>query len=591
MPAYLQFTPPVTLAMGFRVVATTNDANMFGLYATSSLSFASFSFNGGILSFRSVNGASSAIGNTAFTPTAGVDYIAVGSATATGWTVYVYTGGALVFSQSGSWTTAAPTVSSPSMGFGYVIGSTSPCNCAFFFGGVYNRALSSTEASTWGRNPWGIFTPPSRSSMLTSDVSFTVLPTTIPADHSGNITLTLVGEGMSWDGSTTFADSGVSGTSIASQNVVSGTSATVDVATGSGTGALVISDGTRNATNTVTVATPTLAISPSIASYGVPTSIAVTGTNTLWTTETASTLFSTPGLHGDSISSIVVHSDTSATFTLNPGTATGSLVITDNSCATTSTYTIVGPTSLRVVGNWNVKTGTNSLLQSQSVASYSFFVKVNAILSPYTFYGEMIGNSGRLLGVGGSAGQLVFGYMDSTSGYTVQYTQNFTPGQIYHVALVWNSGVQTIYVNGIATATFSDANNTTSTSGKLFVGWGSSTSPIDYCVSNLAIWNGYALTQPDILSLRNGTITPLQVNSGSNPATSWWTLYGPIGDLPSLTPNTVDSIGFKDLGSGGNPFTTFSTTPTSALAYYDQGARLHASDHADALCRQERAGP
>ncbi len=76
---------------------------------------------------------------------------------------------------------------------------------------------------------------------------------------SGTNTVALTGVGTSWSGGTTFTlGSAPSGWSIASQNVISGTSATVTLNKGSGTGAFTVSDGATTAalvaTNTATVA-------------------------------------------------------------------------------------------------------------------------------------------------------------------------------------------------------------------------------------------------------------------------------------------------------------------------------------------------
>ena len=206
---------------------------------------------------------------------------------------------------------------------------------------------------------------------------FTISPSTIPANHAGHITLTLAGTGTSWNsGTTTFTISGVTGATKVSQSISSTTAATLTITTGSGTGTLTISDGTHAEPATVVV--PTLTLSPATGNYEVPVSITATGSaGSIWTQETASTLFSTPGSYGDSISSISVSSDTSATFTLNPGTASTSLVVTEGPTGVTSNYTIIAPGSLRFIGPLTLSTASNSLLYNQAKASYSYFVRYN----------------------------------------------------------------------------------------------------------------------------------------------------------------------------------------------------------------------
>jgi lysophospholipase L1-like esterase len=169
--------------------------------------------------------------------------------------------------------------------------------------------------------------------------SISATPTSIPSSHSGNISLTLTGTGTSWaGGGGQFTVSGVTGAAKVSENVTSTTAATLVVHTGSGTGTLTVSDGTFS--TTVTVGAPSFTISPTSGAINSSQSITATGTNTVWTQETASTLFTKLGGTGASISSISVSSDTTATFTLANGSATGTITITDTPTSDTASFTV-----------------------------------------------------------------------------------------------------------------------------------------------------------------------------------------------------------------------------------------------------------
>ena len=223
--------------------------------------------------------------------------------------------------------------------------------------------------------------------------AITASPSTVPRGHSGNISLTLTGTGTSWTSSTTFSISGVTGASVVSKTNISSTSETLVIATGSGTGTLTItgSDGSAGA---ITVATPVLAVSPTTAPVSTSPTITATGTNTIWSSETASTLFSVSGCSGASISSISVSSNTAATFTLTMPATGCTATITDTSVGTTATVTssaIIasvtpstvpanhsGTITLAVVGSGTSWTGspfslsscpTGTSLSSQSVTS------------------------------------------------------------------------------------------------------------------------------------------------------------------------------------------------------------------------------
>jgi len=168
-----------------------------------------------------------------------------------------------------------------------------------------------------------------------------VSPGAIPKGHSGNITLSLTGANTAWlQGSTLFSPSGVANITKISQNVTSPTAATVVVTTGAGTGTLTLTESvTGTATFTLTVGTASISLSPSSGATGTVPVVTVTGTNTVWTQEVSSTLFSESGGTGASIGTITVASDTSAHFPLTVGTASGALTITDAPTSDTATFT------------------------------------------------------------------------------------------------------------------------------------------------------------------------------------------------------------------------------------------------------------
>jgi hypothetical protein len=170
--------------------------------------------------------------------------------------------------------------------------------------------------------------------------SITCLPARIPSNHGGNISLALGSTGMTpgTPGTPTFSISGVAGVTKISQTVTTPTSATLVVTTGATTGTLAITDGVS--TGNAVVAAATITTNPIGFGQGVPATVTVTGTNTVWTQETASTLFSASGGTSPGVSSIVVVNDHTATLTLNPGSTATTGTLTDNSTGATVTYTV-----------------------------------------------------------------------------------------------------------------------------------------------------------------------------------------------------------------------------------------------------------
>jgi hypothetical protein len=194
---------------------------------------------------------------------------------------------------------------------------------------------------------------------FSNGASFTCSPTTVPANHSGNITETCTGTSTSWTGSTSFSLSGVSGVTLVSSTNNSSTSQTLVITTGSSTGTETISDTTDSISTTITVATATLSVSPTSGNTSTTPSVTLTGANTLWSSETASTLFSVSGGSGASLGTPSVSSNTSATVTLTVGSAAGALTLTDNSTTATTTFTATSPST-------NVPSGNGILLMSEN---------------------------------------------------------------------------------------------------------------------------------------------------------------------------------------------------------------------------------
>jgi hypothetical protein len=174
---------------------------------------------------------------------------------------------------------------------------------------------------------------------LGASQSFSCTPGTIPATHSGHISLTCTGVGTAWTGSTAFSASGAC-TYVSTSNS-SSTSQTVVVTTGSA-GTCTITDTTDSLSTTVGVDAASLSISPTSGNKSTTPTITLTGVNTLWSSETASGLFSVSGgsCSGESIGTPTVSSNTSATATLTTGSAACTITVEDTSTTATASFTV-----------------------------------------------------------------------------------------------------------------------------------------------------------------------------------------------------------------------------------------------------------
>ncbi len=290
--------------------------------------------------------------------------------------------------------------------------------------------------------------------------TFAATPSPIPAGHVGHLTLTLSGSGTAWSGGTTFTLSGVSGVALVGQSVTSATSATLTITTGTGTGTLTISDGSESAT--VAVGTPALAVSPTWVAATTPYTISFAGSNTAWSQETASTLFSVSGVSGTSLSSTTVTSNTAATATLSlPSSSGGTLTVTDNSTGRTATMTVaaVGVGSLHVTGPVSVgpSSPTSELFGAKTAASIAFRFKANSAA------GLNLSSGISLITWGNGASQLA-AYFPATGlfsfaaygqvGTSLQEFSGSVPIQLgvgYHFALTWSVGAPTSIGTGTLT--------------------------------------------------------------------------------------------------------------------------------------------
>jgi len=79
-------------------------------------------------------------------------------------------------------------------------------------------------------------------------------PQTVPANHAGSFSITLLGSGCSWLSGATFTLSGVAGVTKFGQIISGDNAADIQLATGSGTGTLTITASDGSGTATVKVA-------------------------------------------------------------------------------------------------------------------------------------------------------------------------------------------------------------------------------------------------------------------------------------------------------------------------------------------------
>ncbi len=200
--------------------------------------------------------------------------------------------------------------------------------------------------------------------------SFTVSPATIPANHSGNITLTIIGSGMSMvNGVTAFT--GDTGLTVHSTTVGGANSATVVCSTSSGTGTANLTEhGTGSATGTVDIATAIVSVSPGSGRTDQnPRALTVTVTNGVCTQENPATILSITGGVDVTHDTPIVVDDETITVNLLTGGGSGTLAITHTPTGEADTYNVGPATLYTVTPSGTITRKVNSLINLEFQAN------------------------------------------------------------------------------------------------------------------------------------------------------------------------------------------------------------------------------
>ena len=121
--------------------------------------------------------------------------------------------------------------------------------------------------------------------------------------------------------------------------------------------------------------------------------------------------------------------------------------------------------------------------------------------------------------------------------HEIIYQGTIEPGQLYSVVWIWNGtgSAESIYLNRVLVASLADAENTGTFTGTLSIGASLTDSPNEITITEVAVWDGYALSttfgSDEVAGLLNGTITPLTT---ATHATYYWTCQGTTNATPTV---------------------------------------------------------
>jgi hypothetical protein len=221
--------------------------------------------------------------------------------------------------------------------------------------------------------------------------------------------------------------------------------------------------------------------------------------------------------------------------------------------------------------SWTIATPANAIGSSQSVTSTILTFQLNANLTStsaiYLFGKE---NNGFILYLFQLGGNYYSVAMTPASGGPAEIINQSLPlNTPIFIAAVWNGDTQSFYANGTLLGTTSKSGGTTSNTSAIKIGINSG-SAANITLGRIAYFDGYALTEDDIVNLLTDAVTPLETGSpaGTNPANWYATLDGTLGDTPAANNAGLANSGTAGAGSGNvNVLSVFSSTSGGSAEY------------------------
>jgi Concanavalin A-like lectin/glucanases superfamily len=149
------------------------------------------------------------------------------------------------------------------------------------------------------------------------------------------------------------------------------------------------------------------------------------------------------------------------------------------------------------VGKWVATTANGALGVSQSLFSFSVFVKVLSFTAASPF-GQVFGlTTGNCFTVNVGSGFSIIRVFMHGGSVTFSHDTSIVLNQVYHVAGTINAtGTSKIYINGAVVGTGASIGVTPSTAAGMQIGWNSS-QPGEVLMKDAAVWNGLELTSSD----------------------------------------------------------------------------------------------
>jgi Concanavalin A-like lectin/glucanases superfamily len=218
--------------------------------------------------------------------------------------------------------------------------------------------------------------------------------------------------------------------------------------------------------------------------------------------------------------------------------------------------------SIQFTNQKTFSTPSNTVIGcNQSKMSVSFFLRADALLGNGNFSNVIFRNTFSFTVAGtGTPGVVKLTARIGTATQAVSANMMVPQGSTNHIALTYDQGVQTLWLNGVAIAMGAISGNTYSHNEPLIIGV-NPTGTVTSTLYDVAIWNNYVLLAAEIRDLRDAIKRPDDIIAAGSTWKGWWTLSG------SGTPTLGDA------GLANN----FGDTPTNLTATMGTGSDVYTS--------------
>jgi hypothetical protein len=199
--------------------------------------------------------------------------------------------------------------------------------------------------------------------------------------------------------------------------------------------------------------------------------------------------------------------------------------------------------AIQIVGPWQIATASNAIGSNQGVSSVHLKFMISQNVASASSIALLTRSTGSawcnltMVNAETSPASTKVHIQQVGQSNEIIYQGTIIPGQVYSVVWIWNGtgSAESIYLNRVLVASLTNSGNTETFTGTLSIGASLTDSPNQITITEVAVWDGYALSttfgSDEVAGLLNGTVTPATTSTA---ATYYWTCQGTTGATPTV---------------------------------------------------------